>query len=224
MKSKILLLIILFTIVTFAQQNKRYINVLGRAEMNVQADMISSRFEIRIIKQTLEESKNINQKITQTLFEVLKKLGIKKNDIEITPLIFGKNYSYKQQERIFNGFYSYTSVNVRVKDFDNYYKLIDKATGIEFLEMSYSNFGLAKKDFYTEKITNKAILSAKKKAEYIAKTMGVKLGKILEIDELDSDYGFAPVNSYSKMDRAGQEMAGSVKLSKNVRVKYQIAD
>lgn len=224
MKSKILLLVALFTIITFAQENRRYINVMGKAEMSVQADMIKSKFDIRVVKPTLEESKDINQAITKRLSKILDRVGIEKSDIEITPLIFGKEYSYEERKRVQKGFYSYTAFNVKIKDLTKYYKLIDKVSRIESLEMSHSTFGLAKKDSYSEKISREALLAAKKKAEYIAETTGVKLGKILEIDELDSGYGYSPVNSFREMGARGKEVAGSISISKTIRIKYQIAD
>lgn len=224
---KLLLSLLILTAFCFAQENVRYINVVGKAEMNIQADMIESRFQIRIVKPTLEESKNANQNTTKELHKVLKELGIEKNDIEITPLRFGKHYEYEDNKRVFKGYFSQNTVNVTFRDVPNYYGLIDKVSKIKFLETSDSRFGLSKLTKYNHEINEKALLAAKKKAENIARVMEVKLGKILEIDEggnSGSSYGHRAAN-YSEMavkDMGGA--AGKVKVSKSIRVKYKIVD
>jgi len=57
----------------------------------------------------------------------------------------------------------------------------------------------------------------------MTKTLGVKLGGVLEIDERNNQQSFAnPFNSVSKVNSEGTNISGNVTLRRSVRVKFEI--
>lgn len=223
MKIKLLFLLLMLMSFCFAQGNIRYINVYGTAELEIQADMMINRFNIRIIKPTLVESKNFNKEIAEKLTNVLVTLGVEEKDIELSPLRFGKHYEYEDGKRVFKGYYAQNEVTVKLRVLNNYYELIDKVSKIESIEMSNSQFNISDKIKYNEKVNKEALLAAKRKAIYLAETMNVSLGEVLEIDEIERYGGALPRTvNYAEAQAGNGGINGSVIISKSIRVKFAI--
>ena len=223
MKFKLLLLFSLMLTIIFGQNNSEFINVYGKAELNIQADMLTTQFKIGVVKKTLEESKIEHKLSTEKLLEILEDTGVKSENIEIHPLRFRKHYDYEKGKRIFRGYLAENNIQLKIYNLSRYYTIMDKVTSVTNLEMGNSTFGLADKPKYNDEINKKALLAARKKAELMAETMEVKLGKVLEIDEVGESHTYAPkAANYAAVSVVDNNISGLVKISKTVRIKFQI--
>jgi uncharacterized protein len=219
----ILAFFVLSFAVIHAQQNQRYINVNGTSELILQADEINYTIQIKIINESLEKSKQINDKNVKELLKILKNSGIDSNDIEVSPLILGKNYENSDRERKQKGFYSTVNVSFILKDLSKYFDLTDQLSSNDSYEIVSSGYGISDYERQHKLAYEKALKAAREKAEYMTQTLGVKLGGVLEIDE--NNYGQTypnPFNTVTKENIQGGNISGKVTIKRSVRVKFTI--
>lgn len=224
MKKFWILLIFAFT-QCFAQQNYRLIDVNGTSEIIAQADFIDFTINIRNVAETLEESRKVNMKASDELVNILSDFKISKADWELSPIRFGKEYSYSREERKQIGYFSQVSINVKLHSLNDYYSFISALSKNKFYEIVRSDYGVSDLLKYHREATIKAVQAAKEKAEYLAQTMGVKLGKIIEINELNRAEAYPnPFNSVTKMGGGEEMTSGKISVSRSVNLKIEITD
>ena len=217
MKYLVLFVLLLCSVSVNAQENNRYINVNGTSELILPADQINFGVQIRTVAESLDMSKSTNDKYLGELKAILKETGINQDDIEISP-------EYEAQVgRKQKGFYTECRVTFILKDFSKYYELTDKLSASSHFEVVSSGYSLSDYEQHNKKAYEKALLAAKDKAEYMAKTLGVKLGEVLEIDENNFWQNNAvPFNTVAKVSTQDENVSGKVTISKSVRVKFSI--
>ena len=125
----------------YAQQ--KYINVNGTSELILNADQINFTVQIKVIKETIQESKKKNDEYVNQLLQILKSSGINSDDIELSPITLGKNYEYSGRERTQNGFYSQVIVSFILKDLSGYYNLTDKLTSNDNFEITNAYYNIS---------------------------------------------------------------------------------
>ena len=217
----IIILFALFVKIT-AQENQKYVNVTGKSEVVVNADQININIHIRTIKKSIEESKKTNDKSVNDLVTILTGLGIDSQEIDISPVSMGKNYEYKQGERIQNGYYTNLDVSLLLKNLSKYYELIDKISLNDTYEIVNSSYSVSNFEVLSKSAYEKALTAAKEKAEYMAKALNVKLGDVIEIDETNFNGSPIPINALAKENFQNSGISGKVTINRSIRVKFAI--
>ncbi|MDR3609136.1 MAG: SIMPL domain-containing protein [Ignavibacteriaceae bacterium] len=209
-----------------AQENKRYINITGTSELILPADQMTFTVQIKTINDSIEESKKANDNHLNELISLLKSSGIISTDITTSPITLGKNYVYKNNENIQKGFYTEVTVSFLLKDLSKYYELTNKLSSSNSSGNINSNYNISDYELQNKLAYQKALKTAKEKAEYMASTMGVKLGDILEIDETTNGNNISnypnPFNTVTVIDSPNNNSSGKVTIKRSVRVKFAI--
>ncbi len=170
MKKTVTLLItfLLLTVGASAQQNNRYIQVLGNStyQKNIQqykVDIIMSLDYANGMYSTLEE-------IKEDYFKKLEKIGISQLQL--------KEDRYKYALLGYSGQGTAYSLKTSSKEiFEKF--LFLKQTGVQ-VHTRFIDYSLGQE---VAEITNKAIENARQKAEKIAEKMHKKIGKILVVND-----------------------------------------
>jgi uncharacterized protein YggE len=206
-----------------AQENKRYISITGTSELILPADQMTFTVQIRTINDSIEESKKANDNHMNELMTLLKTAGILSNDISATPINLGKNMEYKSGESIQKGYYTEVRVVFVLKDLSKYYDVTNKLSSNNTFASIISTYNISDNELQNKVAYQKALKAAKEKAEYMALTMGVKLGRVLEIDETNSSpvYPGSP-NAGTVVNSQDVNILGKVTIRKSVRVKFAI--
>lgn len=207
-----------------AQENQKYINMNGTSELILPADQINFTIQIKIIDDSIEESKKTNDEYLVELMTILKSNGINSNDIALSPLTLGKNYEYDiNRERKQNGFYTEVGVAFLLKDLSKYFELTNNISSSNHFEITASSYGISDYEQQHKTAYKNALTAAKEKAEYMTTTLGVKLGEVLEIDESNSSQSYPnPFNSVTQINSQDGSTSGKVTLRRSVRVKFAI--
>ncbi len=223
MKKFIFVLIIISSAYLSAQVNQRFINVNGTSQLILNADQIDFKVQIKVIDNSSLESKELNDKYTNMLLAILKNYDVNPNDIETSPLTFGKNYEYKDREKVQKGFYTIVNVYFTLKNLSKYFDLTNKLASNNNFEIVSSNYNISDYEKQHRLAYENALTAAKEKAEYMCNTLGVKLGEVLEIEENNSN-GFYPnpFNTITRSDTNNNNISGKVTISRSVRVKFSI--
>lgn len=217
------LLIFVFTFAAInAQETQRYINVAGISEITLPADQVTFNIQIKTVDEEMEKSKNENDKSLNHLLNVLKKNKINSDSIEISPISFGKNYEYENGKRKQNGFFTRVEVSLTIKDLKKYYIIIDELSSDSSLEIRRSHYGISNYEEIHEKTYINALKAAKEKADYLVKSLGLKLGKVIEIDEFTNGQQFPYPYNVSEVKIATPENYGKVSIKRKIRAKFEI--
>ncbi|MGA9292054.1 MAG: SIMPL domain-containing protein, partial [Ignavibacteriaceae bacterium] len=160
------LIILIFCFVTVnAQENNKYINVNGTSELILPADQINFIVQIKIIDESVSESKKTNDKYLNELLTILKETEINSKDIEVSPITIGNNYESVERERKQKGFYTEVNVSFILKDLSKYYDLTNKLSKNNYFEITNSNYSISDYEVQHKFAYEKALKAAKEKAE-----------------------------------------------------------
>jgi uncharacterized protein YggE len=227
MKKIFILMLLTFSTSIYAQEFPRFIDVNGTAEVITQADYISFSVIIRNVAETLEESKQINVNASNELVNILNDFKISKGEWELSPIKFGKEYSYSNNEQKQVGYYAQVNAAIKLKNMGDYFSFINALSKNKFYEISNSFYGVTDLLKYHKEATINAVQAAREKAEYIAKSMNVKLGKIIQIKELNQFETFPnPQNVVKNFDGGNQyeDVSGKISITRSVNLKIEIID
>ncbi len=164
--------------------------------------------------------------------EVLKELGFEDKDIKTDGYYINPNYEILpaggSRE---SGFQINITTTVKSKDLDKINKAIDElvAIGVQVGGVS-SDFDSTNNEELKAKAREKAIISAKQKAEQLASAAGFKIGKIASIYE-SVPYSSGPMPMFAEKSAVALDAGaptqidpGSDKLSVQVTITYYIKD
>jgi uncharacterized protein YggE len=226
MKKILFIYFVLLSSSLFAQTQARFIDVTGTAEIIAQADHVHFLIEIKNVSDTLEVSRRNNLAASDGLVRTMKEFKIEKGDWEISPVKFGKEYEYRQEGRKFAGYYSQLTVSVKLRNLTDYYSFTTEISKNKNYEITQSEYGLSDMVKYNKQALLKAAQDAREKAEYIAESMNVKIGKINEIKEMNRFEAFpTPLNStMNGAANATDNVSGKITITRSVNMKIELAD
>lgn len=212
----------------------RTVTVSASDKMSVEPDIATLSFSV------ITEGKN-NKNITSenntkinSAISLLKKAGIKNDDIktsqyELTPI-------YSRQNNKSVGIFVPTiqlykisqTVSVKIRNFDLLSGIIGKLPNLGINKINGIVFSIENKDKYLNEIQKNAFTKAKSKAKEIAKQSGIKLGRIVNVSiNSNSPILYYRPNVLSTESGGNSTVnpnikSGSQKLDINVSIKYEI--
>lgn len=164
-------------------QVSRELSVVGEGKVEVIPD--TAIVEVGITVNNIDTAKDAQNELTITnnqIIEALKKIGIAQKDIKTTNISVYPNYDYQSGTSIV-GYNGNANLSVTVKKVDMASTVVDVATQNGANEVHGPNFTLDKPEKYREQARNKAIQNAKQQAEKLAKSLDIKLGKVVNMVE-----------------------------------------
>lgn len=166
--------------------------VTGEGEAKATAG--SANFTVGVTKNaaTAELAKNQVNQAMNDMVAAIKQLGIPDTDIQTQDLSVNPNYNFANGSQSINGYTASENLHVKATT-DKANQALDAATAKGANVVNGVSFELdqADKDALEEKAREQAIQKAKAKAETIAKAAGLRLGRLVNIQE--STEGQQPV-------------------------------
>ncbi|MFH0773537.1 MAG: SIMPL domain-containing protein [bacterium] len=154
--------------------------------------------------QTVEEARNKIDEINTQLIGAIKKLGIPSKEIKTTNYSVYPTYTYENNKNRITGYDGNATVTVKTKKTDTVPLIIKEATKAGANQINNTRFVVDDPAAYREEARGKAIANARDQAEKLAKSLGIKLGKVINVVESISG-GQSSMDSvvYAKMSSAG---------------------
>lgn len=146
---------------------------------------------------TVEEVQKTVNIINDKIISSLRDLGIEKGDIKTSNYSVYPNYKYENNINTINGYNGNATVEVKVRDTQMVSQVIETVTAAGANQIQGVRFSIDKPEVYREEARNKAIANAKEQAKKIAKDLGLKLGKIVNIVESSPDQAGLPIYATS---------------------------
>lgn len=139
---------------------------------------------------TVISAQNQTNAAANKIIEDLKSLGVKEKNIKTTNYSVNPNYDFGRGEQNITGYTVTQTLDVKTS-IDTANKAIDTATkdGANIVSGVNFTFDDKTKKELEEKARNEAVKMAKEKAESLAKATGIRLGRIVDVQE---SAGFEP--------------------------------
>ncbi len=225
-KISLLVLIFILPIHAYAAQNVSKITVTGKSESVVEAQYAIINLDIKHVGMEMNLSHDQVMKTISKLTISLKDIGLADADIKKSLILQGQEYSWEKNSRVLKGYYSECLIDLYVKDINkiaDVYKELANYRSISIQGTEYKRndeFDIRKIEF------EKALLAAKKKAEYMARTLDRKIGKAYSIQEISFENCLA-INTYANVLREkevseGKSGFGNIKISAMLVVEFEL--
>jgi len=189
MKRFFLLFVLFLSITNFisAQQdeiNRDYISMIGSVELKEVADQASFYFTIKGVGETLRLAVEDAENKTKTLTEKILQLGIKKKNLSTSDFLSGENFGDKAFLSSSRDYQATITTLIKTDSLDLLRPLLFLISEAEVENISNISFSLKDELGLRRRARVEAGLKAKEKAEDITSALGVKLGKVLTIEEI----------------------------------------
>ena len=221
------MLILLIALTGCIQQGEgNTINVDGNAEITVEPDQAEVWAGISIVKDNAEEAQSEANKVMNAVIDGLRYKGIDEKDIETERLSIYEERTYTRDEGSkVVGWRASQTIKVKTEDMSKVGTIVDIAVKNGANQINNINFGLTEEteQKYKKQALAEASKNAKEKAETIAESLNVRLGKIKTVSE--SSFNYRPYPMMMEAKAAGDmvaEVESAVVMAKDVTVTANI--
>ncbi|MEQ9468899.1 MAG: SIMPL domain-containing protein [Ekhidna sp.] len=201
----------------------RSIEVKGSSEIEITPDEIFVRI-------TLKEYKNGGSKedlnsLESGLVKAIKKLGIPAENLTVENL-YGYNWDWRKRKA--DDFLGSKSFILKVSDLKKMNDLVDLLDPEGLNNMNIQSYSHSNIEDYRRQVKIGAMKAGKEKATYLLESVDAKLGKILEVQEID--YGYQGPMMRSNMALMAEDAGGyqsevefmQIKVRAEMRVVFEI--
>jgi uncharacterized protein len=221
----LLSLTILFFACTISAQNNneaRFIEVRGNAEMEVQPDeMILSIAIQEYFEEEFQKNKEPKDyktkvplaKIEDGLIKSLRKAGIEKEDIRVRGM--GNYWRQQGKEFLFS-----KQLEVKITDFSKVNQLSSLVDSKGIRSLNVGQMSHSELEKFRKLVKTDALKDAREKAGYLVESLGEELGEVLSITELNDGYS-RPFLAKNRM-MAAEAAYETVEEVQNITISYQV--
>jgi uncharacterized protein len=214
-------------------QTKQTMSVSGNSELSVSPDEAVIYINVITEADTADKAQSDNKATSLKVTDALKKVGIKDSDIETSNYYLNKNQIWNQMTQKYDekGYILTHTMKVTTTDVENVGKYIDAAVSAGANGIDRITFDLTKateKDVRSQALTA-ATVAAKEKAQSIAQTAGIKMGKITSIQESNFYYtpyeynvGMNIAPGAAKMDSVNSISPQKVSVTSSIQLIFEI--
>jgi len=204
--------------------------VTGEGKVYVTPDIAKITVGVQETGTSLKTVQDSVNKKSQALTGAIKKLGIKDEDIKTTSYNLYPQYDYQTSARRIMGYQVSTTYEVTIRDFDKINEVITSATSVGANMEGSINFEI---NDVTEKeklqeARELAVSEAKEKAEGLASSAGITLGRIINISENQNSNYPQPLYATGKGVSLDAEIsqpaieAGQTEINVTISLSYEV--
>ena len=179
---------------------------------------------------TVEAAKTQVNDVMNKIVDELKKLGVEEKNIKTVNYSVNPNYDYANGRQTLRGYQVNADVQAKLKPVEQANKALDVATQNGATNVGGVQFTLddQKRKELENEARKEAIKIAKEKAKSLAEAAGIKLGKIIDVQEAAGGYA-RPAQMALKSEGMGGDTAnaptelnpGENKVSITVTLSYE---
>lgn len=212
------------------------ISVNGEGKTSVKPDMLTINVSISELADTTENAQAQSNEKLNALMNVLSGFAIPENSLKTTNVNVSPEYDWKDTGRTLLGYRSQHSLSINITG-ENFWEIgwdiVTEIAKIGGVNVDGSYFDLKDKDAAMQVAREDALMDARAKADQLAKASGMKIRKVLTINDNGSYYN-SPRPMYDmKAETAVAGMgdsvnnfqslsAGETEVTANVTVVYKI--
>lgn len=183
--------------------------VSGEGRIDVTPDTAYIDAGISVKESTVQAAQAKISQVNNSILSSLEKLGVAKADIKTTNYSVQPNTAYINHDTQVTGYNGSATVTVKTKDPQLASQIIDAVVKAGANEITGTRFIVENPDIYREKARNMAIENAKSQAANMAKNLGFKLGKVVNIVESGDSRQPIMMGKYDALPVTGGGLGGS---------------
>lgn len=166
--------------------------VTGEAKIDVIPDtaQINAGISVRG-ERTVEEARRKMDEVNNKIVAALLRFGIAKKDITTSNYSINPNIVYRDNQDVESGYNGNATILIKVKNIDLASQVIDEVSRAGATHVNGPSFTIDDPSKLREEARNKAIENAKQQAQKLASSLGIKLGKIVNV--VESSPGQPPI-------------------------------
>lgn len=166
-----------------ASADERYINVSGEGTVEVLPDYLTLNILLQAEGQTTQQAKTKVDQAMHYLLEKAQQFEIAKQDIEAASINNSPIYEWVKNERKLRAQQVQRTVTLTLRNLEHHTSLVHQLMQQANLQIQSSQGHFNEPLALNMHTTSLALRQAKQKAENMANTLGVRLGKVLSIEE-----------------------------------------
>ncbi|MBO8171940.1 MAG: SIMPL domain-containing protein [Bacillaceae bacterium] len=203
----------------------RTITVSGTGEVQIKPDVAYVRLGVQTEEKSAEAAQQANARAFEKIREVLDQHQISENDIETVRFDLWPRYDYMEQKRVLRGYTLNHIIEITYRDMDGIGGLLDDLSRAGVNRVDQIRFDTEKQSKYEIEALEKAIASARQKAEAMVKAEGKQVSGVVQMVEEGSSvqpvrYDMVTVAKESASAET-DVYSGEVTVRKSVRVVYE---
>lgn len=172
------------------------LSVVGEGKVEVVPDTAKVTVGISILNAaTVEAAQSEMDETNNAIIEAMKGLGIDAKSIQTSNYSIYPAYDYSSGTEVPDGYSGNVSVTIETSNTQQVSQVIEAATAAGANQVQGTTFQVKDPAKYREQARNMAIENAKEQAQQLANSLGIKLGKVVNIVEYSPSTG-GPVPMY----------------------------
>lgn len=173
-----------FLINSYVTSKNDLFQSLGQGSVSQAPDLATISFGVTKSSPTVSDAQNQTNKAINSILENLKNLGVSQKDLKTTNYSVNPNYSFEGVARI-TGYTVTQNIELKIKNINNTNKAIDIITenGGNLIGQVQFGFDDRTKAKLEDKARKEAVGNAKDKAQSLANAAGIRLGRIINVQE-----------------------------------------
>ena len=177
-----------------AQAADKLLTVTGEATVSVAPDIAVIRIGVSSQGKTAREASESNARQMTPVLAAIKAAGIIDRDVQTSRLSLQPQYDpNKSGTARLLGFQVTNQVTIKIRETDKLPVILDRAIAAGANEMSGIEFVVSEQSKLLDQARDDAIADARRKAELYAQAAGVKLGRVVAINEEGSSPPSRPI-------------------------------
>lgn len=167
------------------QNSERQISVTASGMVTAEPDIALISTGVVSEARTAREALDANSVAMRRLIEGLKAAGVEPRDIQTTSFNVEPAYEQRRDNRspAITGYRVHNQVRITAREIDKLGEVLDQAVTLGANQIGGIQFEVSKAETLRDEARRAAIANARRRAELFAAAAGVKLGRVLRIDE-----------------------------------------
>lgn len=210
-------------------EKKNSITIYGEGKVFAKPDIGQISFSVITEGKTVADVQKNNTEKMNKVISAIKTAGVDEKDIKTTNYSISPRYQYNLGKETLIGYQVSQTLDVKIRNLDNFGAIIGKAAENGANQIGSLSFTFDDPEAIKIEARQKAIENARKKAEALASTLGVKLVRIIDFSETASEpptlYNYSYKEEYG---RGGADVSapsiqtGQNEMTSNVSITYEI--
>jgi uncharacterized protein YggE len=202
----------------------RTISVVGSGEVAAKPDMAEIQLGVTTQAQTAAEALKANSEAMSRLLKALAARGVAEKDVQTTNLSVAPQYRHEPpgREAVVSGYMASNQVKVKVRQLDSLGAVVDEAVGQGANQVHGIQFRSSAEKPLMDQARRDAVEDAKRRAELYAAAAGVKVGKVITIQEQGGRFPQPQMTMLRGAAMSAPVAAGELEFEASVSVTYAI--
>ena len=211
--------------VIFPDADQNQIRVVGTATVSTTPDIAKSQIGVQTFNSEVEPAVDENNRKAEAIIQALRQQGIEERDIQTSHFSIypQRNYKDDRPEEII-GYQVDNSISVVIRDLTAIGKVLQSTIDAGANTISGVTFTLDDPEPFRSDARTKAIKNARERAQSMAEAAGIKLGKVISINEVSSSGYITARADYDKVAAAEEVpiQPGELELTVQVEMVFEI--